>query len=345
MATMTALRLERWGAPPRFAEVPVPRPGPGQLRLRMLAVGLCHTDLHFLHATDGGAFPYELPFTLGHENVGRVDEVGDGVDDMPSGTTVAVAGVHSCGRCTTCLRGADNYCAQGWRGRGYGDDGGLAEFLVVPRREVVPLGDLDPCAAAPLTDAGATSYHVVKKVRPKLVPGSTAVVIGAGGLGGYAIQHLRLLTPARVVAVDVDPDRLDRARSLGASEVLASGRGVAGAVRSSTAGEGAEAVLDFVGTDETARTALRCARAMGSVAVVGAGGGTAPVGWGRVPLECEVFVPMGATIADLHEVVALARSGALRMDVDVFPFERAPEAYERFAAGELRERAVVAVGT
>jgi propanol-preferring alcohol dehydrogenase len=339
-----ALRLEAWGQPPRVAEVPVPDPGPGEVRLRMAAVGLCHTDLHFLEA-EPGAFPYDLPFTLGHENVGWVDDAGTGVDDLDAGIAVAVAGVHSCGRCTTCLRGADNYCPQGWRGRGYGDDGGLAEFLVVPRRELVPMGDLDPCAAAPLTDAGATSYHVVQKVRPKLVPGATAVVIGAGGLGGYAVQHLRLLTPARIVAVDVDPGRLARARELGADEVLPSDRGTAAAVRDLTEGLGAEAVLDFVGSDATARTALRCARAMGAVALVGAGGGAAPVGWGRVPLECEVFVPMGATLADLHEVVALARSGALRMDVEVFPFDRAVEAYRRFGAGELRDRAVVAVGT
>lgn len=341
---MRALRLEAWGELPRFAEVPEPEPGPGEVRLRMAAVGLCHTDLHFLEAGPG-AFPYDLPFTLGHENVGWVDEVGTGVDDLDAGTAVAVAGVHSCGRCTTCLRGADNYCPQGWRGRGYGDDGGLAELLVVPRREVVPIGDLDPCAAAPLTDAGATSYHVVRKVRPKLVPGATAVVIGAGGLGGYAIQHLRLLTPARVVAVDVDPGRLERAGLLGADELLPSDRGTAAAVRDLTEGLGAEAVLDFVGSEATGRTALRCARAMGAVALVGAGGGAPPVGWGRVPLECDVFVPMGATLADLHEVVALARSGALRLDAEVFPFDRAVEAYQRFGAGELRVRAVVAVGT
>jgi len=341
---MRALRLEGWGAPPRFSEVPVPEPGPGEVRLRMAAVGLCHTDLHFLQG-EPGAYPYDLPFTLGHENVGWVDEAGPGVDDLDPGTAVAVAGVHSCGRCSTCLRGADNYCPQGWRGRGYGDDGGLADFLVVPRRELVPIGDLDPCAAAPLTDAGATSYHVVRKVRPKLVPGATAVVIGAGGLGGYAIQHLRLLSGARIVAVDVDPARLEVARALGADQVLPSDRGTAAAVRELTDGLGAEAVLDFVGSDATARTALRSARAMGSVALVGAGGGTVSVGWGRVPLECDVFVPMGATLSDLHEVVALARSGVLRMDVEVFPFDRAVEAYERFGAGELRARAVVSVAT
>jgi len=339
---MTAYRLVAWGEAPRFEDVPVPRPGPGDVLLRMAAVGLCHTDLHFL-AAGPGTFPYELPFTLGHENVGRVEDLGAGVDDLAAGEAVAVAGVHSCGRCTTCLRGFDNYCPQGWRGRGYGDDGGLAEFLVVPRREVVPLGPLDPCRAAPLTDAGATSYHVVRKVLPKLVPGSTCVVIGVGGLGGYAVQHLRLLTPARVVAVDVDEGRRETAKALGAHEALPSDAGTAARVRELTDGAGAEAVLDFVGTDATARTALASARAVGAVALVGAGGGTAPVRWGGVPLECDVFVPMGATIADLHEVVALARAGALRMDVEVFPFGRAGEAYERFRAGEVRTRAVVAV--
>jgi propanol-preferring alcohol dehydrogenase len=183
---------------------------------------------------------------------------------------------------------------------------------------------------------------VVRKVLPKLVPGSTAVVIGVGGLGGYAVQHLRLLTPARVVAVDVDPHRLETATALGAHDVLPSDAGTAAQVRALT-GAGAEAVLDFVGTDDTARTAVGCARVLGTVALVGAAGGTVPVRWGGVPLECEVFVPMGATIADLHEVVTLARSGALRMDVEVFPFERAPEAYERFRSGQVRTRAVVAV--
>jgi propanol-preferring alcohol dehydrogenase len=216
---------------------------------------------------------------------------------------------------------------------------------VVPRRQLVPLGDLDPCEAAPLTDAGATSYHVVRRVSSRLLPGSTAVVIGAGGLGGYAVQHLRLLTPARVVAVDVDPARRAQALALGADDALPSDRGTAAAVRSLTDGAGAEVVLDVVGTDETARTAVRCARPMGAVALVGAGGGSVAVGWGRVPLECDVFVPMGATVADLHEVVDLARTGALRMDVEVFPFDRAGEAYARFAAGGLRARAVVAVGS
>jgi alcohol dehydrogenase, propanol-preferring len=342
MVRMRAFRLLDWQRAD-FAEVDVPEPGPGEVRVRMAGVGLCHTDLHFLEAP-AGAFPYDLPFTLGHENGGYVEALGPGVTGLAEGDAVVAAGVHSCGRCDLCLRGHDNYCPLGATGRGYGHDGGLADYLVVPARELVRLDALDPVTAAPLTDAGATSYHAVKKVLPKLTPGSTAVVVGAGGLGGYAVQYLRLLSAARVVAVDVAPQRLAFAREVGAHETLSSDDSTAGRLRELTRGAGAEAVFDFVGVDATMRLALGAARPLGSVAIVGAGGGTATVGWGALPLECDVWIPMGATIADLREVVALAEQGALRIEVETFPFERTAEAYERFARGELRSRAVVTLG-
>ena len=236
----------------------MPTVGTGEVLLKMAGVGLCHTDLHFLEAA-AGAYPYEVPFTLGHENGGWVEELAADVDDLAIGDAVVVAGIHSCGRCGYCLRGHDNYCPQGWRGRGYGQDGGLATYLVVPRRELVPLTTLDPRVAGPLSDAGATSYHAIRKVLGKLVPGSTALVIGAGGLGGYAIQFLRRLTGARVIAVDVAENRLDVARDLGAHETLLSDEGTAQAVRALTGGEGAHVVLDFVGTDATMPMALAAA--------------------------------------------------------------------------------------
>lgn len=340
MPTMPAFRLLEWGRAPELVDTEVPTVGPGEVLLKMAGVGLCHTDLHFLEAP-AGAYPYEVPFTLGHENGGWVEELAADVDDLAIGDAVVVAGIHSCGRCGYCLRGHDNYCPQGWRGRGYGQDGGLATYLVVPRRELVPLATLDPRVAGPLSDAGATSYHAIRKVLPKLAPGSTALVIGAGGLGGYAIQFLRRLTGARVIAVDVAEARLGMARELGAHETLLSDDGTAAAVRALTGGEGAHVVLDFVGTDATMPMALASARTMGAVAFVGAGGGTARVGWGATPLECDVFVPMAATIADLHDVVALAEGGDVRIDVELFPLERAAEAYEAFRRGELRGRAVV----
>ena len=340
MSTMTAYQLVEWGAPPEFREVDVPTPAADEVLIKVAGVGLCHSDFLFLD-TPPGIIPWELPFTLGHESAGWVEQLGADVEDLELGQPVAVAGIHSCGRCQYCLRGQDNYCPRGASGRGYGEDGGLAQFLVVPRRELVPLTTLDPRRVGPLTDAGATSYHAVKRAMPKLIPGSAAVVIGAGGLGSYAVQYLRRLTGAQVIAVDLVQQRLDLARELGAHHALLSDDETPTRVRELTAGLGATAVFDFVGDDATMRMALASAATLGTIAIVGAGGGTAKVSWGVLPLECDLWIPMAASIADLHEVIALAEAGELRIEVELFEFERAPDAYERFRRGDLRSRAVV----
>jgi len=340
MTKMTAYQLRGWQQPAEFVEVPIPEPGPGEVQLKMAGVGLCRSDFIFLDSP-AGLLPYDLPFTLGHENTGWVHELGPGASGLRLGDAVAVAGVHSCGRCRFCLRGADNYCVNGWKGRGYGEDGGLAEFLVVPGRELVPLGSLDPRQVAPLTDAGTTSYHAVRKVAPKLDPGSTALVVGIGGLGAYAVQWLRLLTAARIVAIDVSESRLMLARDLGAAETLLSSETTSTDLDRLLGTDRAAGVFDFVGTDETVRLALGAAATLGAVAIVGAGGGTAAVKWLGVPYECDVFIPQGGTIADLHDVVALAETGVVRIDIEQFAFRDAPEAYERFRSGDLRSRAVV----
>lgn len=338
--TMTAYQLVAWGEPPEFREVDVPVPGRDEVLIKVAGVGLCHSDFLFLD-TPPGIMPWELPFTLGHESAGWVEQLGDDVDDLEPGQAVAVAGIHSCGRCEHCLRGHDNYCPRGARGRGYGEDGGLAHYLVVPRRELVPMHTLDPRRAGPLTDAGATSYHAVKRALPKLVPGSVAVVIGAGGLGSYAVQFLRRLTGAHVIAVDIVAQRLELARELGAHDALLSDDTTASQVRELTGGKGATAVFDFVGDDATMAMVLACAANLGTIAIVGAGGGTTRVSWGVLPLECDLFIPMAATIADLHEVIALAESGGLRVEVEQFAFEDAPLAYDRFRRNDLEHRAVV----
>jgi propanol-preferring alcohol dehydrogenase len=112
-------------------------------------------------------------------------------------------------------------------------------------------------------------------------------------------------------------------------------------VRELTGGLGATAVFDFVGDDTTMKMALATAATLGTVAIVGAGGGTAKVSWGVLPLECDLYIPMAASISDLHEVIALAEAGELRVEVELFGFDRAPDAYERFRQGDLRSRAVV----
>jgi propanol-preferring alcohol dehydrogenase len=339
---MPAYRLLDWQQP-GFAEVPVPEPGPGDVRVRVAGVGLCHSDVLFLDSP-AGVLPYDVPFTLGHEIAGWVDEVGTEVDDLAAGDAVAVACMSPCGMCRYCVRGADNYCVDNWRGRGFGRDGGLATFIVARRKELVPLGSLDPAVAAPLTDAGATSYHAVQRVRPKLRDDSTVVVIGVGGLGAYAVQWLRLQTTARIVAVEAREVRMKAAETLGAHDVLLAGDGLSRRLREAVGPDGADAVLDFVGTDQTLNAAIRNAATLGSVAIVGQGFGTAPVRWGQLAHDCDVFIPQGATIAELHEVVALAQprtSTGVTIEVEQFAFADTPTAYARLRDGSLNGRAVV----
>jgi propanol-preferring alcohol dehydrogenase len=339
--TMRAYRLRDW-QDPGFAEVAVPDPGPGQVRIRVAGVGLCHSDVLFLELP-AGVLPYSVPFTLGHEIAGWVEALGPGVDDLQPDDAVAVACMSTCGKCRWCRRGADNYCVDSWHGRGFGLDGGLASHLVVARRDVVPIGSLDPMQAAPLTDAGATSYHAVRRVLPKLRPGSTAVVIGVGGLGGYAVQWLRLLSPARIVAVESREERLSVARDLGADDALPSGEGLSKRLREAVGDDGADAILDFVGTDQTMNAAIRNAATLGSVAIVGQGFGTAQIRFGQLAHDCDVFIPQGAPIAELAEVIALAQTGEVVVETEQFAFDDTPAAYDRLKAGTLQGRAVVAL--
>jgi propanol-preferring alcohol dehydrogenase len=339
-----AYRLLDWQTA-GFADVPAPEPGPDDVLVRVGGVGLCHSDVLFLDSP-AGVLPYDVPFTLGHEIAGWVEACGSDVDGVRAGDAVAVACMSPCWSCRWCRRGADNYCVESWRGRGFGRDGGLASHVLAGRREVVPLGDLDPRRVAPLTDAGATSYHAVQRVRPALASaaeagGATAVVVGVGGLGAYAVQWLRLQTSARIVAVEAREERLQAARDLGADEVVVAGDGLSRRLREAVGPDGADAVLDFVGTDQTMNAALRNAATMGSVAIVGQGFGSAQIRWGMPAHDCDVFIPQGATIAELHEVIALARTGDVRIEAEQFGFDETPLAYERLRAGTLAGRAVV----
>src|SRR3954454_3053945 len=339
---MRAFRLLDWQRP-GFDDVAVPEPGTGEVLVRVGGVGLCHSDVLFLDSP-AGVLPYDVPFTLGHEIAGWVESFGDDVTDLAAGDAVAVACMSPCGSCRWCLRGADNYCVETWRGRAFGRDGGLATHIAVRRSELVPLGTLAPRVAAPLTDAGATSYHAVQRVRPKLRDDSTAVVIGVGGLGAYALQWLRLQTPARIVAVEAREERMQAAHELGADEVIPSGDGLSRRLRDAVGPDGADAVLDFVGTDATMTAALRNAAVLGSVAIVGQGFGSVQLRWGLPAHDCDVFIPQGATIAELHDVVAIAQAGDLRIEVEQFAFDEVALAYERLRAGTLNGRAVVLPG-
>ena len=164
---------------------------------------------------------------------------------------MVVYGPWGCGRCWHCAQGLENYCSRatelGIHPPGLGAPGAIAEFMVVDSpRHLVPIGNLDPVATVPLTDAGLTPYHAIKRSLGKLRAGSSAVVIGTGGLGHVAIQLLRHLSPARVIALDVNDEKLQFAREVGAHEAVLSDADAAANVRKITGPAGAALVLDFV---------------------------------------------------------------------------------------------------
>lgn len=254
--------MVQWQTEPELREVEVPEPGPGQILIKVAGAGACHSDLHLMEGPPGAG---ELPFTIGHENAGWVEALGAGVEGFEVGEPVAVYGPWGCGRCHECRESKENYCERhagiGAVG-GLGLDGGMAEFMLVPAaRLLVPLDGLDPIEAAPLTDAGLTSYHAIKRSLHRLVPGSSVVVIGVGGLGHLGVQILKAMCAARVIAADIDESKLRLAREVGADETVRSGGEAASQIRELTHGLGAQLVLDFVGATSRichARTSGGC---------------------------------------------------------------------------------------
>ncbi|ANS78019.1 Alcohol dehydrogenase [Serinicoccus hydrothermalis] len=331
---------------PELREVERPTPGPGEVLLKVAGAGACHSDVglfaEFQSDPTGLLTP---PFVLGHETSGWIEELGPGVTGLEKGDAYLVYGPIGCGRCPACSRGQDTYCAQpqtvGYAAAGLGRDGGMAEYLAVPARNLVPLGDADPVAAAPLADAGLTPYHAIKRVLPHLDGGGrTALVIGLGGLGLVAVQILRALTGATVIATDSKPAAMAAAEELGAVTVP-SGEGQVERIRELTGGRGVDAVFDIVGVDATMQLAGATVAQRGSVTIVGIGGGTFPWNFFTVPYEVNFSSTYWGTIEDLHEVVAMYRAGQITPAIERYSLDDGLEAYRRLRDGELDARAVI----
>ncbi|KAF1686900.1 alcohol dehydrogenase [Pseudoxanthomonas broegbernensis] len=341
---MKAVRFIRTGRPAEIVDIPRPTPGPGQVVLKIAGAGVCHSDLHILDEDLG----LKGPFVLGHENAGWIQALGQGVEGWKEGDPVAVYGPWGCGRCRTCQSSAENYCdnhaSLGTMGGGLGADGGMAEYMLVPSaRQLVALGGLDPVRAAPLSDAALTPYHAIKQALPLLTPEATVVVIGIGGLGHMAVQLLKALTPATLIAADNDPAKLDHARQLGASHALDTrdGDAAAEAIGKIAGPRGATVVLDFVGAQATVDLGARVVGRNSRLTVVGLGGGVVHYAANRPPYGCQVTVPYWGSRTELMEVISLAQDGHIRTEVETFPLEQALDVYRRLREGKIRGRAVL----
>lgn len=345
---MLALQYLEIGKPPEVREVPTPEPTGGQVLLKVLAAGACHSDEFVMSQPDEvvTALGMSLPLTLGHEGVGVVEALGPAATGVEVGDAVAVYGPWGCGRCRTCTTGAEQYCERAAelaiRPPGLGNPGSMAEYLLVDdARHLVPLNGLDPVAAAPLTDAGLTPYHAIKPVLPVLVPGTTAVVIGAGGLGHLGIQFLKSLSSCQIVALDLGEDKLAFAKEVGADHAFTSDESAIESIREVTGGRMADAVFDFVGLQASTALLPAMVHTQSEITVVGVGDGAVPVGFFTLPYNVRVRAPYWGTIPELHEVLALARSGAIKVETETFSLEDGPTVYERMHARTLRGRAVV----
>lgn len=344
---MKALQLV---APATLAltDIPVPAITSSEVLVRVTAAGVCQTDVH-IRSGQQGRVPVGL--VLGHEIAGEIAAVGDAVSGWSVGDKVVVYPCWSCGVCLPCVAGRRNACLN-TGGRlvpppvpGVSVNGGMAEYVSVPATALVAIGDLAPVVAATLADAGLTSYHSVGAVRDVLVPGATAVVVGAGGLGHLALQILRALTPARVVVMDISDDALEAVRAHADVCVRSDSPDAADTVLAATGGAGADAVLDFVGVDATLRLDADMVAPYGIIRIVGQGGG-------HLSLQADplTFLPRGVTVVarpysgsfmDLRQAVALARSGDLAPAVTRYPFDQALVALDDLAAGRIHGRAVL----
>ncbi|MFF2329326.1 MULTISPECIES: Zn-dependent alcohol dehydrogenase [unclassified Streptomyces] len=271
------------GAPLEVTDIELPEPGPGQVRVRLAAAGVCHSDLSLTN----GTMQVPVPAVLGHEGAGTVVSVGEGVGHVAPGDGVVLNWAPSCGRCHACVRGEVWLCANALNGAGAlharrADDGGalhpglnvaafaeetvVAAGCVLPVPGGVPLTDAALLGCAVLTGYGAV-HHAAR-----LREGETVAVFGAGGVGLAALQAARIAGASRIVAVDVSPEKEELARRAGATDYVVASENTAREIRALTDKQGVDAAVECVGRAVTIRTAWESTRRGGRTTVVGIGG-------------------------------------------------------------------------
>ena len=339
---MKAVRLHRYGQRPVVEEVAEPQiTDPLDVIVRIGGAGLCRTDLHIIEGQWKEKSGVELPYTLGHENAGWVHEVGSAVGNVSEGDAVIVHPLITCGLCHACRAGDDMHCATSLF-PGISANGGFAELLKTNARAVVKLAPgVEPKDVAAHADAGLTAYHAVKKAAGILYPGTTAVVIGAGGLGHVGIQSLKVLTAARVIVVDRSEGSLELARECGADDVvLADGREV-DAIRDRTDGLGAEAVIDFVGEGGALEDSIAMLREGGTHYVIGYGGVLSVPAIDIISAEINFVGNLVGTYNDLAELMTLEAQGAVTLHTTAYPLDAVDDAMDDLDGGRLHGRGIL----
>ncbi len=316
-------------------EVPTPSPGPGEVLVRVVGCGMCHTDLHYL---DHGVKTFkEPPIILGHEAAGTVEKLGDGSAGVAEGDRVLIPAVLSCGTCRYCRRGRENIC-DNLVMLGNNIDGAYAEFVVVPASQLISVPASIPLERASIiADAVSTPYHAVKH-RGRVQAGDIVAVVGCGGVGLNVVQ-CATLAGARVIAVDVSRQRLDIARTLGAVETVNPNEmeRIDKHVRKLTDG-GVDVAFEAIGNPKTMRAAYSLLRRGGRLCVIGYSADEVTLSAAKLMyFELEVVGSLGCGAGEYPEIIGLVEAGRLRLDIIVsgyIPLDDINDGFDRLRRGE-----------
>ena len=338
---MRAVRLHEYHEEPVVEEVPDPvAKDPFDVVVRIGGAGVCRTDLHIMEGQWEEAMHPPRPYTIGHENAGWVEQIGSGVTNVEVGDTVILHPTPTCGLCRACRAGQDMHC-EASSFPGLDSDGGMADYLLTSARACVRLDpSTRPQDVAALADAGITAYHAVRKAIPLLYPGTTCVVIGAGGLGHIGIQCLRALTATKVVVVDANPDALSLATELGAHHTVLADGSQRQAVDDLTHG-GADVVLDFVAEKGAEMDGFAMTRPAGSYYVIGYGGTLEIPTLDVISTERNIVGNIVGTYTELAELMVLAEAGDVTLHTKTYPLTEATQALRDLDAGLVRGRAIL----
>lgn len=344
---MKSYELCQCREPLQLRERPTPVPQGTEVLLRVLASGVCHSDLHFWGGTyDMGSGKtttlqergFKLPITMGHEVVGEVAAVGPTAHGTAVGSRRLATAWIGCGECAVCRTGSENLCLKP-RYMGVYRDGGFASHVLVPHpRYLFDIGDLDPAAAAPLGCAGITTYSALKKFESGMLDQEPLVLIGAGGLGLMALALLRMMGHQGAYVLDIHPDKRQAALDHGALGAFDSSDPQLVEKLRDVTGSGPRAVLDLVGSSGTVQRGLDMLVKGGTLVIVGLYGGDV-----RIPtlhLPTRALTIRGSYLGSLDEMEALLQL-ARGQERGLLPVETRPLAQVNEALEDLREGRVI----
>ncbi len=316
---------------------------PDEVIVRVGAAGLCRTDLHIIEGVWRDAMDPDgslLPYVMGHENAGWVQEVGSAVTTVKPGDAIICHPLRSCGVCRDCRRGEDMYCQQSLF-PGLGLDGGFAERFVTNERALIKLNEnVVPVDVAPMADAGITAYRVAKRAAKLLNPGTYCVLLGVGGLGHISLQCLHALCGTRTIAIDTSEPARKLANELGAHHVLDGGPNVVEQVVDMTGG-GAHVVIDFVGELGAEQLCWQMLRQGGVHFVVGYGGKIEVPTVHMILNEISIAGSLVGNYPELVELMELNAEGRVKLHAQEYSLDNINVAIQDFKERRIVGRGVI----